>query len=96
MSKYVYDMKEPILNFNSIAINAAPYLSQCSSGTVHLVGGVTSSEGRFEVCIGGTWTTLSGYPSSWDTPNAEVLCRQLGLPSLGTVSSCLLFLHIND
>ena len=93
-------MKERILNFNSTAIDvyAAPYmyLSQCSSGAVRLVGGVTSSEGRFEICIGGTWTALSGYPSSWDTPNAEVLCRQLGLPSLGTVSSCLLFLHMND
>ena len=68
-----------------IIAGSVTYNTQCANGAAHLVGGSTSSEGRYEICLGGTWTTLSLSPSSSDSQNAAVLCRQLGLPSLGKV-----------
>ena len=53
------------------------------SGTLKLVGGSVPSVGRVEICLGGNWTTICGYPSRWDTTNAAVICRQLGFNSSG-------------
>ena len=53
------------------------------SGTLQLVGGSVPSEGRVEICLGGNWTTICGYPSWWNTTNAAVICRQLGFNSSG-------------
>ena len=58
-------------------------ISQCISGEIRLVGGSTNYEGRAEFCIGGTWTALCGYPWSWDSNDAAVLCNQFGLQSSG-------------
>ena len=63
-------------------VSTTTYNFQCANGAVHLVGGSKSSEGRFEICLGGAWTTLS-LPISLQ--NAAVLCRQLGFTSSGTV-----------
>ena len=54
------------------------------SGSLQLVGGAVPSEGRVEICLGGNWTTICGYPSPWDTANAAVICRQLGFNSSGS------------
>ena len=53
----------------------------CTAHSIRLRGG-TATEGRVEVCIGGIWGTVCGEPS-WSIREAQVTCRQLGLPSGG-------------
>ena len=48
----------------------------CTTGTIHLVGGSNSMEGRVEVCSGGAWGTVCD--NRWDNTDAGVTCRQLG------------------
>ena len=43
---------------------------------VRLVGGASSTEGRLEVMINGTWG--GACSSTWNQANSEVICNQLG------------------
>ena len=62
----------------------------CEDGDIRLVGGSLSA-GRVEICSSGVWGTLCD--SGWNNPDAEVVCRQLGLPYRGGYSTdaCLYF-----
>lgn len=53
----------------------------CLDGSIRLVGGSTSSEGRVEICVRGAWSTICD--DGWDEYAARVVCRQLGYPVIG-------------
>ena len=48
----------------------------CTHGTVRLVNGATTNQGRVEVCVGRTWGTVCD--DYFGTNDARVVCRQLG------------------
>ena len=50
----------------------------CQSHEVRLVGGSSPSEGRLEICLGGSWGTVCD--SQFHNVDARVVCKQLGLP----------------
>lgn len=56
-------------------------------GRVRLIDGVSSYEGRVDICHNGVWGTICR--SSWNYQDAAVVCRQLGFTSVGNNKSIL-------
>ena len=56
---------------------------QCTNGSIQLVGGNSSYEGRIEVCEGGCWGPVCIGDSGWSSLDAAVACRQLNMSSQG-------------
>lgn len=50
----------------------------CTTHEVRLVDGSSPSEGRLEICLGGTWGTVCD--DQFHNVDARVVCKQLGLP----------------
>ena len=61
---------------------------ECEEGKVRLVGGVTNSSGRLEVCANGVWGRVCNYLRYWGPDNARVVCRQLRFSEQGIKDSC--------
>ena len=59
-----------------------PTCSHEEEGDVRLTSGLSSYEGRVEVCTGGEWGTICSY--GWGRQEAVVVCRQLGFTTTGT------------
>ena len=56
---------------------------ECAEGKVRLVGGVTNSSGRLEVCANRVWGRVCNALRYWGPDNARVVCRQLGFSEEG-------------
>lgn len=61
----------------------------CDSGDIRLVGGSSPNEGRVEVCLNNNWGTVCD--DFWNTPDATVVCRQLGYSTTGAIATSLSF-----
>ena len=59
----------------------------CTNGTVRLVGGFNSYEGRVEICYNNQWGTVCD--DSFTNIDAKVVCRQLGYPVIGETDVCI-------
>ena len=53
----------------------------CTEGDIRLLEGTTHLEGRVSVCKNNAWGTVCD--SGWQTADATVVCRQLGLSVAG-------------
>ncbi len=54
---------------------------KCDEGDVRLVNASSLSEGRLEVCSNSTWHPVCD--EFWSTEDSTVVCRQLGLSTIG-------------
>ncbi len=53
----------------------------CTEREIQLSGGADYTEGRVEICLDDEWGTVCDR--MWGVTDAAVVCRQLGLASLG-------------
>ena len=53
----------------------------CKNGDIRLVNGSVANEGRVEICYDNQWGTACD--DSFSSPEATVVCRQLGYSTVG-------------
>ena len=53
----------------------------CNRGDLRLQGGTSELTGRVEICNNNIWGTVCD--DFWGTPDATVVCRQLGYSTVG-------------
>ena len=70
-----------------ICADASTLASNCTEGTLRLVGGTNLAEGRVEICINNAWGTVCDY--GFTKEDALVACRQLGKLQMEGVSLSL-------
>ena len=66
---------------------------ECEEGEVRLVGGVTNSSGRLEVCGNGMWGRVCNVLRYWGPDNARVVCYQLHFSEEG-ILAVLTHMHV--
>lgn len=67
------------------------HADECTDGSIQLVGGSNSNEGRVEVCVNGQWGTVCD--DGWNADSAHVACQSLGIGG-GTAVYTSIQLHI--
>ena len=72
-------------------------MEECEHGAVRLVGGLTDSTGRLELCALGVWGKVCNAFGYWGPDTARVVCRQLGFSEDGELyyDKKLLLLNIH-
>ena len=58
-------------------------VAECAEGAVHLVGGMSETEGQVEICLFGYWSKVCNSTKSQTYKEAQVVCKQLGYPYSG-------------
>ena len=66
----------------------------CNHGEVRLSHEADNNPSRVEVCLHGTWATVCH--TEWQTVDAKVVCKQLGLPHGGAEERALYLRHEED
>ena len=61
------------------------FMKGCVDGSVRLMNGSTSLEGRVEMCINSLWITVCD--TSWSVIDSRVVCKQLGYSLAGIIIS---------
>ncbi len=76
------------INSNStqrMLLPIATVLDNCTKGDVRLgESGVNESVGRVEICFNQRWGMVCD--DLWDDTDAQVVCKQLGLPFAGIMT----------
>ena len=70
--------------FHAFMHNNLMHFIGCTEGDIRLVQGNTPREGRVEICNMNAWGTVCD--NGWDSFDARVVCRQLGLSTAGITS----------
>ena len=60
----------------------------CKNGDIRLVNGSVASQGRVEICYDNQWGTVCD--DSFSSPEATVVCRQLGYSTVGEPHACII------
>ncbi|CAI8040135.1 Deleted in malignant brain tumors 1 protein [Geodia barretti] len=66
-----------------ISVTKNCFVEECEHGAVRLVGGLTDSTGRLELCALGVWGKVCNAFGYWGPDTARVVCRQLGFSEDG-------------
>ena len=64
----------------------------CSEGSIRLVNGATSMQGRVEICHSNVWGTVCD--DFWGVSDAVVVCRQLNFPTSSKLAILILLVMI--